>query len=157
MAVLYWVHLPEHSDMFNQGYIGVTPDIKKRIREHKHKFKAYANQLIIDTILIAEKSYCYMMEKSLRPMRNIGWNKAIGGYRNNAMIGKENPNFQQYGENAPNFKGWYITPFGKFDDARKAGKELKLDQTTIIRKCKGRMINGRFLQPQNGWAFMQKA
>ncbi len=157
MAVLYWVHLPEHSNMFNQGYIGVTPNIKKRIREHKHKFKAYADQLIIDVILIAEQSYCYMIEKSLRPIRNIGWNKAIGGYRNNKMIGEENPNFGKIGEQASNFQGWYITPKGEFSTSYEAAKAFNLNPMTIIRKCKGRMVNGKFIQPQEGWAFKQKA
>ena len=156
MATVYWVHLPKHNDMFSQGYIGVSANIKKRITQHKHKFKEYANQLIIDTILIAEKSYCYLIEKSLRPSKNIGWNKAIGGYRNNSMIGEENPNYKQYGKNAPCFKGWYITPNGKFETAQEAGKEFNLNPMTIIRKCKGRIVNGRFLQPQNGWAFEQK-
>ena len=156
MAVLYWVHLPEHQDMFKEGYIGVTPNLQKRIREHKHKFKAYADKLIFDTIIIAEQTYCYSMEKMLRPLRNIGWNKAIGGYRNNSMFGIENPNFGKFGENSPNFSGWFVTPLGKFSTAIEAGKAFGIDQMTVIRKCKGRNVNGRFLQPQSGWAFEQK-
>jgi len=157
MAIVYWAHLPEHTDMFNQGYVGVTTDLNRRIRSHKHKFKAYADQLIIDTVLVAEKSYCYVIEKAIRPIRNIGWNKAIGGYRNNIMFGRENPNYGKTGEEAPNFSGWFITPLGKFATAIEAGKAFGLHQMTIIRKCKGRTVNNKFLQPQSGWAFEQKA
>lgn len=156
MAVVYWVHLPEHTDIFSQGYVGATTDLAKRTRSHKHKFKDLWDKLVVDTILVAESAYCYLIEKKLRPSRNIGWNKSQGGYRNNVMFGKENPNFKQFGENAPNFKGWYVTPFGEFDDAVKAGEVLGMHQMTVIRKCKGRYVNGRFIQPQQGWAFRQK-
>ena len=156
MATLYWVHLPEHTDMFKEGYIGVTPNLQKRIREHKHKFKAYANQLIIDTIVIAEQAYCYSVEKMLRPIRNIGWNKAIGGYRNNIMIGIENPNFGKFGKQSPNYKGSYVCPMGEYDRPKDIAELYKITESTVIRKCKGSMINGKFLQPQNGWAFKQK-
>lgn len=156
MAVLYWLHTAEQTDIFTQGYVGATTNLHRRKISHKHKFKDLWANLICDVILVAESTYCYLIEKKLRPNRNIGLNKSQGGNKNNVMCGKDNPNFQKYGENAPNFKGWYITPFGKFDDANKAGKELKLSQSTIIRKCKGRMVNGRFLQPQSGWAFEQK-
>lgn len=155
MAVVYWVHLPEHTDMFSQGYIGVTPNLKKRIREHKHKFKDLWDRIVIKTVLIADLAYCYMIESKLRPTKNIGWNKAIGGYRNNTMVGQENPNYGKFGEEASNFKGWYVTPKGKFASSHEAGKAFNLNPMTIVRKCKGRIVNGRFLQPQNGWAFEQ--
>ena len=159
MAIVYWVHLPKHNDMFSQGYIGVSANIKRRITQHKHKFKQYANELIIDTILIAEKSYCYLIEKSLRPSKNIGWNKAIGGYRNNSMIGDENPNYCQYGVNAPHFKGWYITPKGKFDNPFEVAKLFDVSPDTIRRRCKGINSNGKpyLYSKTNGiWDFEKK-
>lgn len=90
MAVIYWVRLPKHTDIYTQGYIGVTPNFAKRMREHKHRFKSIWDQVVMQTILIADAAYCYAIEKQLRPSRNIGWNKAIGGFRNNVMMGKEN-------------------------------------------------------------------
>jgi hypothetical protein len=155
-STVYWLHFKEHTDIFNQGYIGVTPNLKKRIREHKFKFKNLWEKIIVKQLVIADNDYCYEIEKKLRPQRNIGWNKASGGFRNNIMHGKENPNFGMFGENAPNFKGWYITPMGKFDSTEEIGKLFGFSKSTILRKCKGRKVNGRFLQPQNGWAFMQK-
>jgi hypothetical protein len=155
-STVYWLHLPEHTDIFNDGYVGVTPNLKKRIKEHKFKFKDLWHKIIVKQIVIADNNYCYEIEKKLRPQRNVGWNKAIGGYRNNSMIGKENPNYQQYGKDSPNFKGLYITPIGKFETSEEAGKAFNLNPMTIVRKCKGRIVNGRFLQPQSGWAFEQK-
>ena len=66
------------------------------------------------------------------------------------------PERKRTGEKAPCFKGWYLTPLGEFNNAIESGKIFGLTQQTIIRKCKGRIINGKFLQPQNGWAFKQK-
>lgn len=157
MAILYWVHLPEHTDIFTQGYVGVTSNAHRRFTSHKHKFKEYSNSLISSTILIADKSYCYLIEQKLRLEKNIGWNKSRGGYRNNSMIGNENPNFNKNGIEAPNFKGWWITPNGKFATTKEAATANGLEQSAIIRKCKGRFANNKFYQPKSGWAFEPKA
>jgi len=156
MAYLYWVHLPEHTDIFSQGYVGVTENCKNRFRSHKFKFKEFAQFLISEVILIADNSYCYLIEKKLRPSKNIGWNKSIGGYRNNSMVGKQNPNYQKYGENAPNFKGWWITPSGKFATLNEAAIHNNLQESAIMRKCKGRFANNKFYPPKSGWAFEPK-
>ena len=157
MAVVYWVHLPEHVDIFKDGYVGVTENLKNRFRSHKFKFKEYTNSLIKDVILISNIDYCYLIEQKLRPNRNIGWNKSIGGKNNNKMCGKDNPNYQKFGEQAPNFQGWWITPKGKFATSNEAAAANGLQQSAIIRKCKGRFANNKFYPPKSGWAFEQKA
>lgn len=156
MAVLYWVRLNEHTDIFTQGYVGVTPNFAKRLKEHKVKFKSMWDKIVMKTILIADDAYCYQIENKLRPTRNIGWNKAPGGWRNNSMFGVENPNYGKYGEEAPNFIGWYVTPKGKFSSSEDAAKAHGCVATTIQRRCCGRTIGSRKLPPQKGYAFMQK-
>jgi hypothetical protein len=156
MAVLYWVRLSEHSDIFTEGYVGVTPNFAKRMREHRHRFKAIWDKIVMQTIVVADLAYCYDIEKKLRPNRNIGWNKARGGKNNNSMFGEENPNFNKLGEQAPNFIGWYITPKGVFSRAEDAAKEHGCNTSTIQRRCCGRTIGKRKLPPQNGYAFKQK-
>jgi hypothetical protein len=156
MAVIYWLHFPEHADMFSQGYIGVTSSFNRRFASHKHKFKCVAENLIMKVLLVADKSYCYLIEEKLRPNRHIGWNKAPGGHCNNVMNGKENPNFGLFGESAPNFKGLWVTPLGKFATSNKAATAHNLEQSAIIRKCKGRYANNKFYPAKNGWAFEPK-
>ena len=142
MAILYWLRLPEHTDMFSEGYIGVSENIQKRIRSHKHRFKAIWDKIVIQLLVISTKESCFDLEKSLRPTRNIGWNKSCGGDKNNKMQGVDNPNFGKFGEQAPNFVGWYITPLGKFDRPEDAAKAHNCDKSTITRRCKGRQVNG---------------
>jgi len=90
---VYWLHLPEHSDMRTQGYIGVTNNPKQRLWEHfndvktnKHCnpylsriLKKYPKQIIQTIVFEGEKNVCYEYEEELRPSKNIGWNLNKGG------------------------------------------------------------------------------
>jgi hypothetical protein len=156
MATLYWLRLPEHSNMFNEGYVGVAEDMAKRLRSHKHKFKDLWHKIIVQPLVISTQNYCFELEEKLRPIRNIGWNKSIGGYRNNGMTAEQNPNYGKFGEEASHFVGWYITPLGKFSRPDDAAKLHLCNRTTIIRRCCGRYVNGKFLSPKQGYAFEQK-
>jgi hypothetical protein len=156
MSTLYWLRLPEHTDMFTEGYIGVAADMKNRLRSHKHRLKNIWDKIIVQQLVVSTKEYCFELEKQLRPSRKIGWNKSCGGYRNNQMNGVENPNFGKLGQDASNFVGWYITPLGKFDRPEDAAKVYGCYKTTIIRRCRGREVNGKFLSPHLGYAFEQK-
>ncbi len=156
MATLYWLRLSEHADPFLQGYIGVADDMTKRLRSHKHRFKHLWSQIIVQPLVVAGKDYCFELEKQLRPKRNVGWNRACGGKRNNAMFGVENPNFGKLGQQAPHFIGWYVTPLGRFDRPEDAAKAHKCAASTIARRCRGRTVNGKFLPPHDGYAFEQK-
>jgi hypothetical protein len=92
-AYVYWIHKPEHVDMFTEGYVGVStrPEIrmKSHIREAKngdHINPKLANAIIkhdesiLHTILVVgPEEYCYDLEAKLRPSREIGWNIAEGG------------------------------------------------------------------------------
>jgi len=86
---VYWIHHPDHTDMFSQGYIGVSNDIGRRWESHKNRtqnghlknaIKSYGwDNLVKKVILIADRWYCLMIETRLRPTNNIGWNHAFGG------------------------------------------------------------------------------
>lgn len=156
MAVLYWLRLPEHTDMFSEGYIGVAQNINNRIKSHKHRLKELWDKIVVQQLVVSTSDYCFDLEKQLRPARNIGWNKSPGGRGNNVMTGKNNPNFGKFGENAPNFIGWYITPLGRFSRPEDAAKVHDCALTTIDRRCKGRYVNNKFLAPHEGYAFEQK-
>lgn len=95
MACVYWIHRPEHTDVFTQGYVGVTSKTaQERYKVHVDTSNAKSSRksvvhkaiksigkdnLIVDTICIAEEWYCYDLENKLRPDKSIGWNVAIGG------------------------------------------------------------------------------
>ena len=88
-SVVYWIHLPEHTDMFTQGYIGVSNNTKKRWADHKYSsenphllkaIKKYGwDNIIKEVVLIADKAYCLLMETKLRSEDKIGWNIVKGG------------------------------------------------------------------------------
>jgi len=89
MASMYWIHLEDHTDMFSQGYIGITKDIKKRWSDHAkrtannhllHAIKKYGwDSLVKEVVLVADEAYCLMVEAKLRAEDKIGWNIAKGG------------------------------------------------------------------------------
>lgn len=86
---VYWLKLPEHTDMFSQGYVGITNSTKDRFESHKNRTqnkhlknaidKYGWDNLIKEVVLVSDKSYCLMIEKILRPLKNIGWNIIEGG------------------------------------------------------------------------------
>ena len=86
---VYWIHRPEHTDMFSQGYIGVSNNTKLRWREHEtrtgnlHLQRAIAkyswDNLVKEVIVIADELYCLAVEFKLRSKDKIGWNIVAGG------------------------------------------------------------------------------
>jgi len=95
MAEVYWIHLPEHTDMFTEGYIGVTRNTAKaRYDQHcravnskkgrgsiisRAIVKYGKNGLIAETIVICDIGYAADLESKLRPKDGIGWNIVKGG------------------------------------------------------------------------------
>ena len=85
---LYWIHLPEHTNIETDGYVGVTRFPSRRFRVHKNStenihlrraFEKYGNNIIFEIIYTGSEDICYYKEKELRPKIDIGWNQAIGG------------------------------------------------------------------------------
>ena len=93
IAELYWIHLENHTDMFSEGYIGVTTlGTQESFLHHKRQatkksskttitsaIRKYGEQLIVECICLGEESYIYDLENKLRPSKGIGWNLAVGG------------------------------------------------------------------------------
>ena len=91
-SCVYWIHLPEHTDIFSQGYVGVAAKgVEHRFKEHQSRarngsnfhihnaIRKYSDLLIVDTVLMADMEYCYQMEAKLRPLPYTGYNISIGG------------------------------------------------------------------------------
>ena len=92
---VYWLKHKDHTNLFSEGYIGVSNNPQERMRHHlieakanrhsdknlSHAIRKYgAENLSLQIIVIAEKNYCYTLEKKLRPTGFIGWNMREGGY-----------------------------------------------------------------------------
>jgi hypothetical protein len=107
MAEVYWIHLPEHTDMFSEGYIGYTSKTaKERFEDHvctmnnkrdgdTHLYRAFRKygkeSLILETICICEEEYGLWLENKLRPIGKIGWNCCEGGGLPPNWTGKKRP------------------------------------------------------------------
>jgi len=95
MAEVYWIHLPEHTDMFTEGYIGMTTKTTKlRFQGHRNAARRtprknrsriqnaiikYQDILVVETLVICSREYALDLEYKLRPSPKIGWNLRMGG------------------------------------------------------------------------------
>jgi hypothetical protein len=87
---VYWVHLPEHTDMATEGYIGITNNTAERFRIRSGMYnsgslhitravKKHGDSVVYEVLLKSSYEYCKYIENKLRPSYNLGWNIAIGG------------------------------------------------------------------------------
>lgn len=94
MAYVYWIHLPEHTDILTEGYIGYTSrTVDERWKGHLKECKRsrnvnypvyraiakYGAAILVTTLLEGSEEYCLDVENKLRPSRKIGWNLQEGG------------------------------------------------------------------------------
>lgn len=88
---VYWIRKPEHTDMFSQGYIGITTgSLHNRLVAHKSTARKGAtsiiakalrkyDDLLCNEIVIGPLWYCLDLERQLRPLPGIGYNSDVGG------------------------------------------------------------------------------
>lgn len=93
IAYVYWIRLPEHTDVLTQGYVGVSINPSYRFWEHRNDVKRgthcnaylsrvilkYNDKLIQSVILKGTTEFCYFIEEKLRSESCIGWNLNKGG------------------------------------------------------------------------------
>lgn len=121
MAEVYWIRLPEHTDVFTQGYVGITiKTAEVRFNGHVHFSKNSGNSslignvirkygrenLVLETLVICSPEYSVWLENILRPDKGIGWNMAAGGEypaKNRVIseLAKENMRKAQLGRKHP--------------------------------------------------------
>lgn len=83
-AVVYWIHYPEQSNPFHDGYIGISTNVSKRVAYHKSQNKHMFNRLMKGAVIEILHEYdsldaAAIKEKEYRPLPNIGWNINAGG------------------------------------------------------------------------------
>lgn len=84
---VYWIHLNNHDDPYNQGYVGITGRCPhQRLAEHKKGRTRVSSAIrshsdIILTVLYDKisKEEAVSIERLYRPDDNIGWNLTCGG------------------------------------------------------------------------------
>lgn len=89
---VYWIHLPEHTDITKEGYVGITKTgVQRRFYVHHrdavkdpiyviHRaLNKHWDNIIVDVICVCDGDYASYLENSLRPEFNIGWNITSGG------------------------------------------------------------------------------
>lgn len=89
---VYWIHLPEQTNVAVEGYVGIAINFEQRMFAHKSCAKTGKEQtlykairkygwenLVKEIILISNEDYCLEIEKKLRPAPRVGWNIAVGG------------------------------------------------------------------------------
>ena len=99
MSSVYWIHHADHTDIFSQGYVGVSKEVERRWNYHKSygentHLKNAINKytwdgLIKEVVLKAEMDYCLDIEAKLRPSDKIGWNIVMGGGKPPSALGKK--------------------------------------------------------------------
>jgi predicted GIY-YIG superfamily endonuclease len=85
--LVYWIHYKDHVDPYNEGYIGVTNNLERRLKEHSeirskcHHVKNRINNGAIISVLhhISSVEEALALEIEYRPKENIGWNICRGG------------------------------------------------------------------------------
>lgn len=90
MYKVYWISLSAHTDIALEGYVGITNDFPRRMREHKSKDRGYhlsnairkyqwanlSKDVVASGLSLHE---ALSLEKVLRPRADIGWNTLAGG------------------------------------------------------------------------------
>lgn len=91
---VYWIKRTDHTDIYNEGYVGITctDGIRSRIKGHFKKLEnnshpnpklqnAYNKNQDINYEIVFEgtKVECVEVETRLRPNKEIGWNLLEGG------------------------------------------------------------------------------
>jgi predicted GIY-YIG superfamily endonuclease len=89
MMIVYWIREKQHTDIYTEGYVGITKKaLKERVREHK---KNKGNSVVAgklrkhDSLVWSVVNEVQTLEEALtlegiyRPSQNIGWNLQKGG------------------------------------------------------------------------------
>lgn len=81
MSYVYWVYNEKCSDVYNDGYVGVTDYIESRIKYHKNLNERIPKDFELEYMILFEGSReeCFLKEEEYRPKSGIGWNGAKGG------------------------------------------------------------------------------
>jgi hypothetical protein len=78
MTALYWVYNQTCDTTLESGYVGITEDPERRLY-HLRSSGTVPRDAVMRVLLHSSRAACLRMEKRLRPHRNVGRNKQVGG------------------------------------------------------------------------------
>lgn len=78
MSYVYWIYDETCTDADTDGYVGVTNDLNRRLKDHR-RHKRVPENAKIKVLMEGSRQECFEYEKQLRPRKSIGWNRAVGG------------------------------------------------------------------------------
>lgn len=152
--VVYWYRLPEHSNPYCQGYIGITNNFNRRHKEHMravtnqvngHFYNAvrkYGQDVVIHQILhTCTKEEALDLEYSYRSDTDIGWNAAIGG--ENTLQSVQSTPVTLYHKDNPH-------DLRNFNSIVEAATVLNLSQGRIRQA----VHRGKSIYGYDGWAIL---
>ena len=89
-TVVYWIRLPEHTDIMTQGYVGYTVDFDRRMRGHSKTLTRRIGiswDKLIKSVIVEYNTInqARAYEQYLRYKPMMGWNIAKGGGGGNAL------------------------------------------------------------------------
>lgn len=131
---IYWIKRKHHDDPYNQGYVGLTKSLEKRINTH---FKNRTNYIVsrniqkykndIEVVILHEeldKHTAAEVEFEYRPTTRIGWNIMPGGSIPPLIIGNnEQRSKNMMGEKNPFFGKTHSDETKKLLSTQKSGKK----------------------------------
>jgi NUMOD3 motif len=75
-CIVYWLYDDRCVCPWRHGYIGISSDLKGRLKNHRRKFK---NGFSLMILFRGTPHECRAFEWRMRPVNGIGWNKTRGG------------------------------------------------------------------------------
>ncbi len=114
-SYVYWIHLKKHDNPYEQGYVGVSKNVSRRLEQHKSRkenpilnniFKKHKD-VEVSILFVGTHEYCFEVEHQYRPQKEIGWNINEGGISppNATGIKRSEKTKKLISENNVGFKG----------------------------------------------------
>lgn len=73
--IVYWLYDASCSLPQIEGYVGVTNNLRRRLREHRRRRRGFDVAILLE----GDAAACFALESDLRPRPSIGWNNGAGG------------------------------------------------------------------------------